>query len=89
MLPFTCRTTIDCSTKCLATKGCSAFHFDDSNQACELGSSLKLTQGNPSGPVMTISTLKIGELRLWGQAWQIVNIGDISGIELWNSPALG
>ena len=61
------RTSIDCSAKCVANKGCSAFHFDEDNRNCELGSSLKLpSSGGSPGPSLLINALKIGKHWLYG-----------------------
>ena len=38
------RSTIQCSSICILTPQCSAFHFDEESKVCELGSSLKLVK---------------------------------------------
>ena len=43
-LLFNFRTSIQCSSLCVNTPGCSAFRFDDETAICEIGSSLKLVK---------------------------------------------
>ncbi len=55
------RSSIHCSSTCIATAGCSAFYFDSENNVCQVGSNLKLiSQESPSlpnDPMMAVSSL--------------------------------
>ena len=54
-----------CSSHCIATFGCSAFHFQDWTAICELGSNLRLLNGGPENLTVQIHTFASGLIKTY------------------------